>query len=106
MPIKDVFLPLFGEPSEAAVAAIDKCVAVSGDFGARISALAIEEDIPVRPQVVISPDLDNAAATEALRSVTDAHGLLKAFDGAALRFGVRNEQKLRRLATADIAGKF
>lgn len=106
MPIKDVFLPLFGEPSEAAVAAIDKCVAVSGDFGARISAFAIEEDIPVRPQVVISPDLDNAAATKALRSVTDAHGLLKAFDGAAVRFGVRNEQKLRRLATADIAGNF
>lgn len=104
MPIKDIFLPLVGEPSGAAVAAIDKCVAVSGDFGARISAFAIEEDIPVRPQVVISPDLDNATAVGALRSVTDAHGLLKAFDSAAVRFGVRNEQKLRRLAATDIAG--
>ena len=104
MPIKDIFLPLVGEPSGAAVAAIDKCVAVSGDFGARISALAIEEDIPVRPQVMISPDLDNATAVEALRSVTDAHGLLKAFDSAAVRFGVRNEQKLCRLAATDIAG--
>ena len=106
MPIKDVFLPLVGEPNEAAVAAIDKCVAVSGDFGARISAFAVEEDIPVRPRVMISSDLDNAAAAEALRSVTDAHGLLKAFDSVAVRFGVRNEQKLRRLAAADIAGHF
>src|SRR5438552_1941129 len=60
MPIKDVFLPLVGEPSAAAIAAIDKCVAVSGDFGAKVNAVAIEEDIPVRPQV-ISSDLDNSA---------------------------------------------
>jgi len=106
MPIKDVFLPLVGDPSNAAVAAIDKCVAVSGDFGARICALAIEEDVPVRPQVMISSDLDNAAAAEALRSVTDAHGMLKAFDSAAARFGVRNERSLRRLASSDIARVF
>jgi nucleotide-binding universal stress UspA family protein len=102
MPIKDVFLPLVGEPGEATVAAIDKCVAVAGDFGAKICAVAIEEDILVRPQV-ISPDLDNSETTEAIRSVTDAQGLLKAFDSAAIRFGVRNEQKIMRLAAADIA---
>jgi nucleotide-binding universal stress UspA family protein len=106
MPIKDVFLPLVGEPGAEAVAAIDKCVAVSGDFGARICALAIEEDIPVRPQVAISPDLDNSEAAEAIRSVTDARGLLQAFESAAVRFGVRNEQKLRRLTVAEIAGNF
>jgi nucleotide-binding universal stress UspA family protein len=103
MPIKDVLLPLVGESSDAAVAAIDKCVAVAGDFGARITALAIEEDIQVRPQVNVSTDLDNSAATEALRSVTDAKGLLKAFDSAVVRFGVPNEQMLKRLAVADIA---
>jgi nucleotide-binding universal stress UspA family protein len=103
MPIKDVFLPLVGEPSQAAVAAIDKCVAVSGDFGARVSVIAIEQDIPIRPQVMISSDLDNATAAQAQHSVTDAHGLLTAFDSAAVRFGVRNEQKLRRLAATDIA---
>lgn len=105
MPIRDVFLPLVGEPSAAAIAAIEKCVAVSGDFGAKMSAVAIEEDIPVRPKV-ISSDLDNSAATEAVRSVTDAHGLLKAFDRAAVRFGLRNEQKLMRWPTADIASNF
>jgi nucleotide-binding universal stress UspA family protein len=105
MPIRDVFLPLVGEPSAAAIAAIEKCVAVSGDFGAKVSAVAIEEDVLVRPKV-ISSDLDNSAATEAIRSVTDAHGLLKAFDSAAVRFGLRNEQKLMRWPAADIASNF
>jgi nucleotide-binding universal stress UspA family protein len=102
MPIKEVFLPLVGEPDERMIAAIDKCVAVSGHLGARIFALAVEQDIALRPQT-IRPDLDNAEAAEALRSVTDARGLLKAFDGAALRFGVRNEQRLQQLAASDIA---
>ena len=104
MAIKDIFLPLVGEPDAAAIAAIDKCVAVAGDLGARVSALAVEEDILIRPKVMISDDLDNTAAVEAVRSVSDAHGLLKAFDNAATRFGVRNEQALGRLAVADIPG--
>ena len=103
MPIKDILLPLVGEPSAAAIAAIDKCVAVAGDVGARVTAMAVEEDIPVRPKVTISDDLDNSAAAEAVRSVSNAHGLLKAFDAAATRLAVRNEQKLSRLAAADIA---
>ncbi len=103
MPIKDILLPLVGEPSAAAIAAIDKCVAVAGDIGARVTAMAVEEDILVRPKVTISDDLDNTAAVEAVRSVSDARGLLKAFDAAAIRFAVRNEQKLSRLAAADIA---
>ncbi len=103
MTIKDILLPLVGEPSAAAIAAIDKCVAVVGDIGARVTAMAVEEDILVRPKVTISDDLDNTAAAEAVRSVSDARGLLKAFDAAATRFAVRNEQKLSRLAAADIA---
>jgi len=102
MSIKDVLLPLLGEPSEQATAAIDKCVAVAGVFGARVLALAIEQDVQVRPQA-ISPDLDNTEMTEAARSVTDARGLLRAFDRAAVRFGVRSEQRLQRLSPSDIA---
>jgi nucleotide-binding universal stress UspA family protein len=104
MAIKDILLPLVGEPSEARRAAIYKCVAICGDFGARVSAVAIEEGIDVRPKVLISRDLDNAAIAEAVRSVTDAKGLLKVFDGAAVSFGVRNEQNLHRLASSEIAG--
>ena len=106
MAIKDILLPLVGEPNAAAIAAIDKCVAVAGDFGARVTALAVEEDLLVRPKVVISPDIENAAETAAVRSVSDARGLLKAFDAAANRFAVRNEQKLTRLGGADIPGNF
>jgi nucleotide-binding universal stress UspA family protein len=106
MAIKDILLPLVGEPDAAAIAAIDKCMAVAGDFGARVTALAVEEDILVRPKVVISPDIENAAETAAVRSVSDARGLLKAFDAAANRFAVRNEQRLTRLGAADIPGNF
>ena len=106
MAIKDIFLPLLGEPDAAAIAAIDKCAAVAGHLGARVTAMAVEEDIPVRPKVMISDDLDNAAAAGAVRSVSDARGLLKAFDAAATRFGVRNEQTLIRPAAVDIAEHF
>jgi nucleotide-binding universal stress UspA family protein len=102
MPIKDVLLPLVGEPSVAAVAAIDKCVAVAGDIGAKVTAMAVEEDILVRPKVVISADLENAAAVEAVRSVSDARGLLSAFGAAANLVGVRSEQRLEKFAAADI----
>jgi nucleotide-binding universal stress UspA family protein len=72
-------------------------------MGARVTAMAVEEDILVRPKVTISDDLDNTAAAEAVRSVSNAHGLLKASDAAATRFGVRNEQRLSRFAAADVA---
>ena len=106
MPIKDVLLPLVGEPDAAAIAAIDKCVAVAGDIGARVTAMAVETEVTVRPKVTISSDLENTATTEAARSVSNAHSLLRAFDTAANRFGVRNEQKLSRVATADIPAHF
>jgi hypothetical protein len=38
MPIKDILLPLVGEPSAAAMAAIGKCMAATGDMGARVTA--------------------------------------------------------------------
>jgi nucleotide-binding universal stress UspA family protein len=84
MAIKDILLPLVGEPSPAAIAAIDKCVAMAGNIGARVTA----------------------AAAEAVRSVSSADGLLKAFEAAAIRFGVRNEQRIYRLAAEDIPANF
>jgi nucleotide-binding universal stress UspA family protein len=106
MAIKDIFLPLVGEPDAATIAAIDKCVAMAGDLGARVTAMAVEQDILVRPKVAISSDLENTATTEALRSVSNAHDLLTAFDTAATRFGVRNERWLLRFAAADIPVNF
>jgi len=106
MAIKDILLPLVGEPSAAAIVAIEKSTAVAGDIGARVTAMAVEQGILVRPKVTISTDLDNMAAAEAVRSVSNAHDLLKAFDTAATRFGVRNEQRLERFAAADIPENF
>jgi nucleotide-binding universal stress UspA family protein len=56
--------------------------------------------------VTISSDLENSAAAEAVRSVSSAHSLLQAFDAAANRFGVRNEQRLSRLRVTDIPAHF
>jgi hypothetical protein len=67
MAIKDIFLPLVGEPNAAAIAAIEKCLAVAGDFSARVIAFAVEEEIPRRPEVVISPDIENARRSAACR---------------------------------------
>ena len=106
MAIKDILLPLVGEPTAAATATIDKCVALAGTIGARVTALAIEEDILVRPRVMITADLDNATVAKATRSVSDAQGLLSAFDAAASRYGVRKEHKLNRLAATDIPAEF
>jgi nucleotide-binding universal stress UspA family protein len=102
MPIKDVLLPLVGEPDDRAIAAIEKCVAVAGDLAVRIEALAVEEDLSVRPTVALLAS-DDGDRGETVRGTTDARGLLKAFDNAAVRFGVRNVQDLRRLAAAEIA---
>jgi nucleotide-binding universal stress UspA family protein len=106
MAIRDILLPLVGEPTAAAIVAIDKCVAVAGDIGAAVTALAIEQDIQVRPKVAIPATPDDAAVAEAVQSVSNAQGLLRAFEVAATRFGVRSEQKLGRLAAAEIAANF
>jgi nucleotide-binding universal stress UspA family protein len=102
--IKDILLPLVGDPSPATIAAIEKCVAMAADIGAGITAVAVEVDIAVRPKVTISADLDNAETVEAVRSVSNVRELLQAFDAASQRLGARNEQTVRRLALDDIAG--
>jgi len=101
MAIQDILLPLVGEPSTAAVAAIDKCTAMARNIGARVTAAASVE-ILVRPKVMISADLDNTAEAARVRSVSDAEALLKAVEVASSRLGVPVEQRLYRLAAADI----
>jgi nucleotide-binding universal stress UspA family protein len=103
MPIKDMLLPLVGDPSSAAIAVLEKCVEMAKGLGARISALAIEVDLPVRPKVTISDDLDNAEASVGVQSVSNARGLLQAFNAAATRYQVPNEQKVKRFDAADVA---
>lgn len=98
MPIKDVLLPLVGEPSEPTSVAIEKCVAAAADWGAKITALGVAEDIWVRPKVVISADVDNTEEVEAVRSVTDVNALLETFRQAASRLAVRAETRLHKLA--------
>ncbi len=106
MAFKEILLPLVGEPSAAAIAAIDKCVAAIGAIGAQVCAIAVENDILVRPKATISAHPDNTVPAEAVRSTSNAKGLLRAFSAATTRFGVCNEQRLYRLGAAEIPAKF
>jgi nucleotide-binding universal stress UspA family protein len=98
MAIKDVLLPLLGDPSPGVIAAIEKCVHVAASFDAEITAVAVEEDVPVRPSVVISAALDLA---DEVKSTTDGQGLLKAFEAAVAEIGVRNVQRVAHLIAGD-----
>jgi nucleotide-binding universal stress UspA family protein len=105
MPIKDVFLPLIGEPRAPALAAIEKCVAVAADLGARITALALEDDAFVRPKVVFPDDPDSAEAA-GVREVGDMQHLLNAFTSAASRTGIRAQSRSGRVPADRIASTF
>jgi nucleotide-binding universal stress UspA family protein len=102
MPIKDVFLPLVGQPRGPALAAITKCVGVAGDLGARITALALEEDVFVRPKVALPDDPD---FTEANRSggAGDMQQLLDAFTNVTARANIRAQSRTGKVPADQIA---
>ncbi|MFK4517245.1 nucleotide-binding universal stress UspA family protein [Bradyrhizobium japonicum] len=102
MPIKDVFLPLIGQPRGPALAAIATCVAVAADLGAKITALALAEDDFVRPKVIIPDDLDSAEASGS-REVSDVQQLLNAFANAASRANIRAQSRSGKVPADQIA---
>ena len=101
MPIKDVFLPLIGEPRAPTLAAIEKCVAVAADLGARITGLALEDDAFVRPKPVFPDDPERAQL--GLREAGDVQQLLNAFTNAASRAGLRAQSRSGRVPADQIA---
>ncbi|MHB0768764.1 universal stress protein [Bradyrhizobium sp. 5.13L] len=92
MPIKDVFLPLVGQPRGPALAAIEKCVAVAADLGARMTALALAEEVFERPKVTLPYDRDSADAS-ASPEASDMQQLLTAFTDAASRASIRAKSR-------------
>lgn len=102
MPIKDVFLPLVGQPCEPTLAAIETCVALAADLGARITALAFEEDVFVRPKVVLPDDQDSAEARGS-REPGDVQQLLSAFTRAASRANIRAQSRSAKVPADQIA---
>lgn len=103
MPVKDVLLPLLGEPNKPALAAIEACVAVAADLGARITAFAIEDNAHTRPKVLIWPDVGDAAEPRGLPDATDAQQLLNACRNAASRLGIRADGRVYGLQADMIA---
>ncbi|MCP3384690.1 universal stress protein [Bradyrhizobium sp. CCGUVB4N] len=102
MPIKDVFLPLIGQPRSSTLATIEKCVAVAADLGARITGLALEDDAFARPKVVF-PDDPEAAEFSAAREADDMQQLLDTFSTATSRAGIRAQSRSGRVPADQIA---
>lgn len=102
MPIKDVFLPLVGQPRGSSLVAIEKCVAVAADLGARITAVALEEDVFVRPKVVLPEDPD-AAEPRGQLGTGDVRQLLNAFTNAASRANIRAQSRTGKVPADQIA---
>jgi nucleotide-binding universal stress UspA family protein len=102
MAIKDVFLPLVGQSTAPALAAIEKCVAVAADLGARITGLALEDDVFVRPKVVF-PDGPESAELNVAGEAGGMQQLLNAFTNAASRTGIRAQSRVGRVPADQIA---
>lgn len=101
MPIKDVFLPLVGQPHGPALVAIEKCVAVAADLGARITALALEEEVFERPKMMLPYDRDSADASGSSEA-GDMQQLLNAFSNAASRAGIRAQSRSGKVPADQI----
>ncbi|MDA9426793.1 MULTISPECIES: universal stress protein [Bradyrhizobium] len=101
MPVKDVFLPLVGRPHGPALVAIEKCVAVAADLGARITALALEEEVFERPKMMLPYDRDSADASGSSEA-GDMQQLLNAFTNAASRAGVRAQSRSGKVPADQI----
>ncbi|WP_128926902.1 universal stress protein [Bradyrhizobium guangxiense] len=102
MPIKDVFLPLVGQPHGPALVAIEKCVSVAADLGARITALALEEEVFERPKVMLLDDRDSADVGRS-RETNDLQQLLNAFTNAASRANIRAQSRTGKVPADQIA---
>jgi len=102
MPIKDVFMPLVGQPRGPALAAIEKCVAVTAELGARITALALEEEVYERPKVLLPYDRE-AAEDSRSRESSDMQQLLNAFTNATSRAKIRAQSRTGKVPADQIA---
>jgi nucleotide-binding universal stress UspA family protein len=102
MPIKDVFLPLVGQPRGPALVAIEKCVAVAADLGARVTALALEEEAFERPKVLLSDDRESAEAG-CSREASEMRQLLNTFLNATSRANIRAQSRAGKVPADQIA---
>ena len=101
MAIKNILLPLVGDATPAAIATIEKCVAMAADIGATVAAVAVEAEVALRPTVMIA-DLAYVGTVETQRE-SGARDLLAVFNAVSIRRGARHAQVVRRLPQPEIA---
>ncbi|MBR1125176.1 universal stress protein [Bradyrhizobium lablabi] len=100
MAIRDLLLPLIGDATRTTMDAIEKSVAMAARLDARITALALETEQDALPPTVA----DVLGETQLVQTAPTARTLLTAFQAAATKCGVRNEQRLERSTIAGMIG--
>jgi nucleotide-binding universal stress UspA family protein len=105
MPYNDLLLALASYPEPTPVAAIDQAVGIAGLLGARISAVTFELQIskPVSFYTDAVLDISGMIAEAQQKSLANAQGLLNAFETAATRHGVFQENLLERCLPGEAA---
>jgi nucleotide-binding universal stress UspA family protein len=97
MSIRDVLLPLVGESSRTTMLAIEKCAALARGIDVRVTALGIEREDNAVPTAA-----DVLGATEIVQTTPSARALLAAFDAAARKLSLSNEQRLERVTKTSV----
>ena len=105
MAYKDLLLALASYPEPTPVAAIDQAVGIAGLLGARISAVTFELQIskPVSFYTDAVLDISGMIAEAQQKSLANAQGLLNAFETAATRHSVFQENLLERCLPGEAA---
>src|SRR5215207_3170767 len=105
MAYKDLLLALASYPEPTPIAAIDQAVGIAGLLGARISAVTVELQIPKPVSFYTDAvlDISGMIAEAQQKSLANAQGLLNAFETAATRHSVFQENLLERCTMGEAA---
>jgi nucleotide-binding universal stress UspA family protein len=108
MSFKDLLIALTTYPEPTPVSAIDDAIDLAAALGAKVSAIACEVKIsaPSSPLGNYLLDIPAMVAAEIKKSATNAQQLLTAFQGAAEKRGVLQEQISEQCLTSEVPDVF
>jgi nucleotide-binding universal stress UspA family protein len=103
MTIKDVLLPLTSYPNPTGTRAIENAVALAGNLGAHISAIAFEMDIQSPIGLYADPlGVRGILAADRKKSAENARALVSTFAALAGKGGVSHDHTLVRCPPLEV----
>ncbi len=107
MSIKDVLLPLTSFPTPTRKGAIETAVALAGDLGVHVSAVAVEMDIQSPIGLYADPvGVRGILAADRKQSAENARALVSTFAAIATRAGVAHGHILMHCPPLDVPARF